>query len=93
MTMARTDPRTLEAAFIAQAHSTALSPVSRSGCSIPELTTGNSGAGALARARRPVGKGIPIAKPSGTNSAALTNSLAMNGSPTNVLRIVGRTNT
>ena len=48
ITIARTEPKTLEAAFIAQAHSTAFWLAS-SFCA-----GGNSGAGTLARTRRPV---------------------------------------
>ena len=58
--MASTDPRTLAAAFIAQAHST----------EFPEAECIADLSGAEARARRPVGKGIPITKPRGTSSNA-----------------------
>ena len=63
-TIASTDPRTLAAAFIAQAHSTALSDAA-----------GNSAAGMAASARSPVGNGIPITNPSGTSSVLLISAL------------------
>ncbi len=64
ITMASTEPSTLAAAFIAQAHSTALSSLL--------APLGTSSTGPAASARKPVGNGIPITKPSGANSRPLT---------------------
>src|SRR3989441_9335897 len=57
ITMASTEPSTLEAAFMAQAHSTAFSWAACPGSD-----------GLLEKARSPVGNGIPMANPSGTKS-------------------------
>src|ERR1019366_8063218 len=55
MTIASTEPSTLDAAFIAHAHSTA-----------PWFDRGSALASAWAdKARSPLGKGMPIAKPRG----------------------------
>ena len=45
--------------------------------------SGSPADGAWARARRPVGNGIPIANPNGTKRMALITSLAAKGNPTN----------
>src|SRR5690349_21782666 len=68
ITMARTEPSTLEAAFMAQAHSTAFSSA---------VCPGSGDL--LEKARSPVGNGIPMANPSGTRSTTLTMSFAANG--------------
>src|SRR5215470_13547581 len=81
-TIASTDPSTLEAAFMAQAHSTALL-----------LVSGNSGTGALASDRNPVGKGMPMAAPSGIRIKALTISLSPNGNPTSAPKSEGSSKT
>ena len=47
----------------------------------------------LTKARRPVGKGIPIANPSGTSSIPLTSSLIVKERPTRETRIAGSTKT
>src|SRR5919198_3667099 len=66
-TMASTDPSTLEAAFIAHAHSMAL-----------VLPAFRDVARRVSPAicRKPVGKGMPMANPSGTSRIPLTTSLA-----------------
>ena len=66
ITMAETEPSTLAAAFIAQAHSTALSAA--------PAPAGYSGAGKAANARKPVGNGIPMTKPSGISRTPLTSN-------------------
>src|SRR5439155_3233450 len=71
ITMASTEPSTLEAAFMAQAHSTAFSSAACPGSD-----------GLLEKARSPVGNGIPMANPSGTKSTPLTITFAANGKPT-----------
>ena len=83
--MAKTEPSTLDAAFIAQAHSTMF----------PLATSAGSGRfpPRPASARSPVGKGMPMAKPSGTSNPALTSSLARNGRPTKLPSNPGRTAT
>src|SRR5207245_6425446 len=63
ITMASTEPSTLEAAFMAQAHSTAFSLAVR-----PESD------GLLEKARSPVGNGITMARPSGNKSTPLQMS-------------------
>src|SRR5580704_8935781 len=68
ITMARTDPSTLEPAFMAQAHSIALSLA--------------SAVWELASARKPLGNGMPMANPNGASKVALTASLATKGMPT-----------
>ena len=94
MTIASTDPSTLDAAFKAQAHSTAFASAGFvTTLVVEELEAGKVGTGAPARACRPVGKGIPMANPSGTSSTALTNSLMANGKPTSEERMSGRTKT
>ena len=65
ITMASTDPKTLAAAFIAQAHSTEFSDAFLS----PNFVTIRR----ADRARSPVGKGMPITKPSGARRIALTS--------------------
>src|SRR5262249_51844359 len=84
ITMARTEPRTLAAAFIAQAHSTALSAAS---CSRE-----NSDFDDAANKRKTVGKGIPITNPRGIKSAAATSSRDSNPKPTRAAKRPGRTN-
>ena len=83
MMMARTEPRTLEAAFIAQAHSTRFPPVSSAG------GTGSSHS-APARARSPVGNGMPMAKPNGTSSPALTSEFHDEGQAHQPLQQAGQ---
>src|SRR5208283_3184338 len=83
ITIASTEPSTLDAAFIAHAHSTA-----------PRFVESPSSVAALyERARKPLGKGIPIARPSGISSAALINSFATNGRPTSIPNSGGKANT
>ena len=65
ITIASTEPSTLDAAFIAHAHSTA--PVRLRALAARILGD---------KARRPLGNGMPMAKPSGTSSSALTNSFS-----------------
>src|SRR6185503_2473814 len=77
ITMASTEPSTLAAAFIAQAHSTA--------CDSAALDSG------LHNARRPVGKGMPMANPSGTSTAPLTTSFTKKATPTRAFKSTGRT--
>src|SRR5258708_32836000 len=83
--MASTDPSPLEEAFIAQAHSTALS--------LPVAPMGTSRTGPADNARKPVGNGIPITKPRGARSRALTTSRYSNLSPTQAVKTWGRKNT
>ncbi len=73
ITIASTDPSTLEAAFMAHAHSMAFESC--------------KDALSLARERNPVGKGIPMTKPNGTSMAAQINSFMMKGCPISKLSI------
>src|SRR5713226_9095334 len=83
--MANTEPRTLAAAFIAHAHSTALS--------LLVAPMGISRTGPATNARNPVGNGIPITRPGGARSRALITSRYSNLSATQAVKTWGRKNT
>src|SRR5208283_758353 len=83
ITIASTEPSTLDAAFIAHAHSTA-----------PLLMEGMTSLSMFDEsARKPLGKGIPMARPSGISSAALISSFTTNGKPTSAPSSGGKRNT
>src|SRR5271165_6691298 len=78
MTMARTDPSTLAAAFIAQAHSITLSEVVEDRAASP---------------RNPVGNGMPMTNPSGTRNRPLSTKRYLKLNPTSAANRPGRKNT
>lgn len=85
--IASTEPRTLAPAFIAHAHSTELSSLDSA------LFSALRPAEDPLSARKPVGNGIPMASPTGTNNAQLMISRHENGNPTHAARTCGSTNT